>query len=134
MKLLLLRILVLSSSIVSGQSSIEIEDYLTANWVSAASIVNGDTTAMNNEDEKLFLQADNDFTMIVQGKNIKGEWKYLPENDLLMLNVLSINDEPVGEQMTMKTELEILQRDENKLTLSKKGGRTIIYIKEVSGD
>ena len=131
---LLLTILVFSSSIISGQSSIEIEDYLTANWVSAASIVNGDTTAMNNEDEKLFLQADNDFTMIVQGKNIKGEWKYLPENDLLMLNVLSINDEPVGEQMTMKTELEILQRDENKLTLSKKGGRTIIYIKEVSGD
>ena len=131
---LLLTILVFSSSIISGQSSIEIEDYLTANWVSAASIVNGDTTAMNNEDEKLFLQADNDFTMIVQGKNIKGEWKYLPENDLLMLNVISINDEPVGEQMTMKTELEILQRDENKLTLSKKGGRTIIYIKEVSGD
>ena len=131
---LLLTILVFSSSIISGQSSIEIEDYLTANWVSAASIVTGDTTAMNKEDEKLFLQADNDFTMIVQGKNIKGEWKYLPENDLLMLNVLSINDEPVGEQMTMKTELEILQRDENKLTLSKKGGRTIIYIKEVSGD
>ena len=131
---LLLTILVFSSSIISGQSSIEIEDYLKANWVSAASIVTGDTTAMNKEDEKLFLQADNDFTMIVQGKNIKGEWKYLPENDLLMLNVLSINDEPVGEQMTMKTELEILQRDENKLTLSKKGGRTIIYIKEVSGD
>ena len=131
---LLLTILVFSSSIISGQSSIEIEDYLTANWVSAASIVTGDTTAMNKEDEKLFLQTDNDFTMIVQGKNIKGEWKYLPENDLLMLNVLSINDEPVGEQMTMKTELEILQRDENKLTLSKKGGRTIIYIKEVSGD
>ena len=131
---LLLTILVFSSSIISGQSSIEIEDYLTANWVSAASIVTGDTTAMNKEDEKLFLQADNDFTMIVQGKNIKGEWKYLPENNLLMLNVISINDESVGEQMTMKTELEILQRDENKLTLSKKGGRTIIYIKEVSGD
>ena len=61
---LLLTILVFSSSIISGQSSIEIEDYLTANWVSAASIVTGDTTAMNKEDEKLFLQTDNDFTMI----------------------------------------------------------------------
>ncbi len=132
MKFLLLTILMISSSIVLGQSSIEIEKYLTTNWVSAASIVNGDTTAMNSEDEKLFLQADNNFRMIAQGKDIKGEWKYLPENDLLMLNITSINDEPIGKQLTMKTELEILQREENILTLSKKGGRTIIYVKDDS--
>lgn len=130
MKFLLLTILMISSSIVLGQSSIEIEKYLTTNWVSAASIVNGDTTAMNSEDEKLFLQTNNNFRMIAQGKDIKGEWKYLPENDLLMLNIKSINDEPIGKQLTMKTELEILQREENILTLSKKGGRTIIYIME----